>query len=136
VEPYLHDVGDPQLSALAVQVLCSSWRLAGEYRDELVCFLDGVDWDAEGYVRLQTISSVGEYLRGASDIELLRLIYSIFSNDGERPLMRGAAYRALCRSEKMEWKDIVPAPMEVDSSTEIDREILERVERKLRRRAH
>src|SRR5258708_8220339 len=38
VEPYLHDVGDPQLSALAVQVLCWSWGLAREYRSELVCF--------------------------------------------------------------------------------------------------
>jgi hypothetical protein len=136
VEPYLRDVGDPQLSALAVQVLCWSWGLASEYRSELVCFLDGVDWDAEGYVRLQTISTVGEYLRENSDIELLQMIYSIFSNDKERPLMRGAASNALCRSEKIEWKDIVPAPMEVDSSTQIDRGILERVERKLRRRIH
>jgi hypothetical protein len=136
VEPYLHDVGDPQLSALAVQVLCWSWGLAGEYRSELVCFLHGVDWDAEGYVRVQTISTVGEYLRENSDVELLQIIHGIFANDAERPLIRGTAYRALCRSEKIEWKDIVPAPSEVDSSTEIDRGILERVERKLGRRFH
>ncbi len=136
VEPYLDDVGDPQLSALAVQVLCWSWGLASEYRSELVCFLHGVDWDAEGYVRLQTISTVGEYLRENPDIELLQMIYSIFSNNRERPLIRGAAYTALCRSEKIEWKDIVPAPGQIDSSTEISREILERVERKLGRRFH
>jgi hypothetical protein len=64
VEPFLRDVGDPQLSALAVQVLCWSWGLASQYRSELVCFSNGVDSDAEGYVRLQTISTVGEYLRG------------------------------------------------------------------------
>jgi hypothetical protein len=136
IEPYLRDVGDPQLSALAVQVLCWSWGLASEYRSELVCFLHGVDWDAEGYVRLQTISAVGEYLRENSDVEFLREIYSIFSDERERPLIRGSAYRALCRSEKIEWKDIVPAPREIDSSTEIDREILERVERKLQHRTN
>jgi hypothetical protein len=64
------------------------------------------------------------------------MIYGIFSNDSERPLIRGTAYRALCRSENIEWKDIVPAPSVVDSSTEIDRGILERVERRLGRRFH
>jgi hypothetical protein len=136
VEPYLHDVGNPQLSALAVQVLCWSWDLAGEYRSELVCFLDGVDWDTEGYVRLQTISTVGEYLRKNSDIELLQMIYSIFSNEMERSLIRSSAYCALCRSEKIEWKDIPPASRVIDFATEINHEILERVERKLRRRTH
>src|SRR5258708_4862851 len=136
VEPYLRDVGDPQLSALAVQVLCWSWSLARDYRAELVNFLHGVDWDADGYVRLQTISTVGEYLRENSDIELLQIIYSIFSNDEERPLLRSVAYRALCRAERMEWRDIVPASRLVDFSTEIDREVLERVKKKLQRRAH
>jgi hypothetical protein len=136
MEPYLRDVGDSQLSALAVQVLCWSWGLAGEYRSELVSFLDGVGWDTDGYVRLQAISTVGEYLRETADIELLQMIYSIFSNEGERPLVRSAAYFALCRSEKTEWKDIPPASRLVDFATEINREILKRVERKLGGRTH
>jgi hypothetical protein len=135
VEPYLRDVGDAQLSALAVQVLCSSWDLARDYREELLSFLRGVDWDDEGYVKLQTISSVGEYLRKNSDDELLRMIYDIFSDARERPLIRAAAYNALCRSEGMEWKDIVPTPRVLDSSTEINREVLDRVEKKLRTKA-
>lgn len=134
VEPYLRDVGDAQLSAFAVQALCSSWGLARDYREELLSFLRGVDWDDEGYVKLQTISSVGEYLRENSDDELLRLIYDIFSDEREDPIMRAAAYEALCRSEGMEWKDIVPAPRVVDSSTEVNREVLGRVEKKLGRR--
>lgn len=136
IEPYLHDVGNPQLSALAVQVLCWSWDLASEYRGELVSFLHGVDWDAEGYVRLQTISTVGEYLRENSDIELLQIIYNIFSNDEERPVIRSAAYFALCRSEKVEWKDIPPASRVVDFSREINSGVLEGVRRKLLRRTH
>jgi hypothetical protein len=131
VEPYLHDVGNPQLSALAVKVLCWSWGLARDYRGELLSFLRGVDWDVEDYVRLEAISAVGEYLRENSDNELLQIVYNTFSDQRERPLIRGAAYRSLCRSERLEWKDIVPAPKKVDSSTEVDRSVLERVEQKL-----
>lgn len=136
VEPYLQDVGNPQLSALAVKVLCWSWGLAREYREHLLCFLGGVGWDSADYVRLEAISTVGEYLREGSDIGLLQVIYDIFSDERERPLVRAAAYRALCRSEKIEWRDIVPAPRVVDSSTEIDLVVLERVERKLGRHTH
>jgi hypothetical protein len=136
VEPYLHNVGNPQLSALAVKVLCWSWGLVREYREHLLCFLRGVDWDGEDYVRLEAISTVGEYLREESDKELLQVIYNIFSDQRERPLIRAAAYRALCRSEKIEWRDIVPVPRLVDSSTEIDQGVVERVERKLGRRTH
>jgi hypothetical protein len=110
--------------------------LASDYRSELIGFMRGVDWDAEGYVRLQTISTVGEYLRENSDIELLQMIYSIFSNDGERPLIRDAAYSALCRSEKMEWREMLPVPTMIGRCTEKGREVLERVRKKLRRRTH
>jgi hypothetical protein len=136
VEPYLHDVGDPQLSALAVQVLCGTWELAAEYRSELVGFLNGVDWDEDGYTRLQTVSTVGEHLRKNSDVELLRMIYDIFSNSGEGAVIRSAAHSALCRSEGVEWRDIPPASRVTDFSTEINRTVLEGVERKLRRRTH
>jgi len=134
IEPYLKDVGDTQLSALAVQVL-DWWDLAGDYRKELLSFLRGVEWDDEGYVKLQAISSVGEYLRQNPDHELLRIIYDIFSDESERPLVRSAAYIALCRSEKMEWKDMMPLPRVVDSSTEINREVVDRVRMKLGRRS-
>jgi hypothetical protein len=132
VEPYLHDVGNSQLTALAVKVLCWSWGLAREYREELLCFLKGVDWDVDDYVKLQAISTVGEDLRENSDDELLQIVYDIFSDDGERPVIRSSAYIALCRSEKIEWKDILPAPRVVDSTTEVNRQVLERVERRLR----
>jgi hypothetical protein len=136
VEPYLNNVGDPQLSALAVQVLCWHWGLAGEYRDKLLRFLKGVEWDVDGYVRLQTISSVGEHLRVNSDVELLQMIFRIFSEDSERPLIRSAAYFSLCRSDGKEWRDIPPASRVVDFLTEIDQEVLKRVARKLGRHLH
>lgn len=41
VEPFLNDVGNPQLSALALATLCTTWGLAGDYRRELVAFLRG-----------------------------------------------------------------------------------------------
>lgn len=87
LEPYLGDVGDAQLSAFAVQAL-SWWGLVRDYREQLLSFLRGVDWDDEGYVKLQTISSIGEYLRENADDELLRMIYGIFSDERERPIMR------------------------------------------------
>ena len=60
----------------------------------------------------------------------------LFERRRERSLIRGAAYSALCRSEKMEWRDMLPAPRVFDSSTEIDREVLKRVKQKLRRHTH
>jgi hypothetical protein len=134
VEPFLLNVGNPQLSALALKVLCWSWGLAREYRETLLDFLKGVDWDDEDYVRLAAISAAGEYLRKTSDNELLQVIYDTFSDQRERPLIRASAYCALCRSEKLEWKEILPAPRIIDSSKEIDMEVLERVEQKLGRR--
>jgi len=131
VEPYLHDVGNSQISALALKVLCRWWGLTREYKGELVRFLNGVDWDVDGYVRLQAIGLVGEYLQENSDKELLQIIYNIFSNNGERLLIRSAAYFALCRSEKIVSRDLRPSSLLVDFSKEINREVLERVERKL-----
>jgi hypothetical protein len=106
--------------------------LVSEYREELLAFLQSVDWDAEDYVKLQALSIAGEYLRGHQDREILKIVYDIYGNPEERGLIRAAAYIALCRSAGAEWRDIVPAPGFVDSSTEVDREILRRVEQKLK----
>jgi hypothetical protein len=94
-------------------------------------FLNGVDWDSEGYVKLQAISITGEHLRKNNDIEILKTVYSIFSNETERPLMRNAAYFALCRSEGVEWRDMPPASRILDFSREADQVIVASVQRKL-----
>jgi hypothetical protein len=131
MERYLHDVGDPQISALALMALCSWWELIDAYRGELISFLNGVDWDAGDYVKLQAIGIAGEYLRKNEDSEILRIIYSAFSNETERLLIRSAAYHALCRSDGVEWRDMLPASRVVDFSREINPAIISRVEKKL-----
>ena len=132
MERYLHDVGDPQISVLALIALCSWWGPADAYRSELIQFLNGVDWDAGDYVKLQSIAICGEYLRKNASSEILKVIYGIFSNETERSLIRSAAYRAICRSEGVEWRDMPPASRVFDFSKEINHAMLFRVEKKLR----
>ena len=63
VAEYLYCPGDPMLSALALKVLCQWWHKTMDYRDELIVFLRGVDWDVGEYVRLEALSVAGEFLR-------------------------------------------------------------------------
>jgi hypothetical protein len=132
MEPYLHNVHDSQLSALALKALCNWWDLFGEYRSDVIAFLNGVSLDSEDYVKLQAISIAGEHLRKSDDKELLKIIYQIFSNEMGRPLVRSAAYFALCRSEGLEWRDIPPASRILDFTKEVDHGVVADVERKLR----
>jgi hypothetical protein len=131
MEQYLHYEKDSQLSALVLNALCNWWGLIDEYRGELISFLRGAEWDADDYVKLQAISLAGEYLRNHRDRELLQIIYDIFADKDERPLLRSEAYCALCRSERLEWANIPPASKLVDFTTEVDSAVIERVQRKL-----
>jgi hypothetical protein len=136
MERYLHCRSDPQLSALVLTALCRWWGLVEEYRNELIAFMNGVDWDSEGYTRIQAILIAGEFLRKKQDGEMLRIIYGTFSNEKERPLIRSAAYFALCRSDGQEWRDIPPASRILDFSREVDCDLIDRVEIKLRAKSN
>ena len=132
MERYLLYPRNPIISALALKALCLWWRLAADYRTQLIEFMHGVDWDLDGYLRLQIISITGEYLRGNKDPELLRIVLDIFSDPAEITLIRGAAYRSMLRSEGVEWRDMPSAARELDLSEDVDEGIVARVRKKIR----
>jgi hypothetical protein len=136
MENYLRCQTDPQVAALALKVLFNWWGLGLDYRDDLISFLRGVEWDIGDWVRLQAISSAGELLRSHSDTEVLQLLYDIFSNPLERKELRGPAYFALCRSEGAEWKDIPPASRILEFSRDVDASIVARVKNRLSKKLH
>jgi hypothetical protein len=131
MERYLRYPLDPMISALALKSLCRWWGLFSDYRAEVLCFLGGVEWDADGDIKLEAIGLAGEYLRHNSDREILKAVYDIYCDQQQRNVLRSAAYFALCRSEGLEWKDLPPASRPVDFAR-VDKPLLARVEQKIR----
>jgi len=132
VEKFLHCPDDPQRSALVLKILCRWWGLFDQYRNDVMAFLRGVDWDDWGYVRLQALSLAGEHLREHQDNEMLRIVYQTYADRSHRPLLRSAAYSALCRSEGLAWADLPSAAQVIDLSKEVDPSVISRIEEKLR----
>jgi len=132
MEEYLRYSKDPPIAALALKVLFRWWGLADNYRNEVISSLQGFDWDPDEYVKLQAISLAGEYLRNHQNREMLEIIYRIFADNAERPLMRSAAYCALCRAHGAEWRDLPPASRVMDLATEVNHQLVARIEQYLR----
>lgn len=100
VEGYLDFPDDPMLSRLAIEILCGWWGTPEPYRDHVLRFVAGVDWDVAdgGYVRQVATSAAGEYLRTREDPRLMRALIDLLA-DGEAPLLdRAVAYEAIQRA--------------------------------------
>lgn len=98
IASFLNSPQNPMLARLALQALCGWLGLAAKYRNALLEFISWVPWDVSDDVRLMAISQSGEYLRDATDRELLNALYSVARDDAELPLIREQAVRALARA--------------------------------------
>lgn len=114
VERYL-EMKDPLTVSLALEILCLQWLTTEDYLERALDFALGVSWDVDDDVRGMSLRVLGEYLRsnwngvvpsGCSDkqIKVLGLVLSVFDDDGLDPLVRQAAYNALCRAGGKEWE--------------------------------
>jgi hypothetical protein len=115
IEPFLHYPDDPLVSEIALKSLCTYWGLSEQYVDELKMFIKGVEWDDFDDVRMAAISISGEYLRSASNAELLHTLIDVFENletstllkSAENPeLIRSCAYSAIARAMGREYDQI------------------------------
>jgi hypothetical protein len=128
VERYLHSPNDPMLARLAVQILCSYWGLAVEYRDALERFVRKVTWDDEEDVRLMAISCMGYYLAQHQDRHWLTLLLTIFRNADEDQIIREAAYCSLAIAIGKSPLELPPASRHFDLEHDIDPTVLTVVE--------
>lgn len=128
VERYLQASDDPMLARLAVQVLCRYWGLAFEYREVLEKFIRKVDWDEDDDVRLMAIDCAGSLLADRPDRDLLRLLLKIFRDEGERQIVREAAYSALALAAGKKPHEIPMSSRHFDLDRDIDRSVLSSVE--------
>lgn len=98
VERYLFSPRDPMLARIALSVLCDNWAMGARYRNEIVAFMEGVEWDSDEEVRTVAISTAGEYLRGNKDSEIGQRLVRLVNDPGEPVSTREWAMRALGRA--------------------------------------
>lgn len=90
VEPLLHS-SDPQLRAVALEVIAGHWRMSG-YWDTIVTRLTE---DPDIDCRFRAASLIGALKRNTGDSATLHLLAQVVSNTAEHHLVRKAAYGAM-----------------------------------------
>ncbi|MFI2511304.1 hypothetical protein [Streptomyces sp. NPDC018972] len=77
VAKYLIHPEDPEVSALAVQVLTGHWRVGAKYRKQILELLGSPDRDMSDDAFMAAISGAGEILHDRFDVELLRTLLKL-----------------------------------------------------------
>ncbi|MFF1446247.1 hypothetical protein [Streptomyces sp. NPDC058295] len=101
VASYLIYPEDPEVSALAVQVLTGHWRVGAAYREQILELLGSPEWDGSDDAFMAAVSGAGEILHDGFDAELLRVLLQLAEEGrGEYndDLMQGFAVEALARA--------------------------------------
>lgn len=131
VERYLQPSDDPMLARLAIQILCSYWGLAAQYREILERFIRKVPWDNDDDARLMAISCAGYLLAEEEDQTLLSLLFAIFHDESELQIIREAAYHALGIAAGKKPNELPPASRHFDLRQDIDHRIIDRITERL-----
>lgn len=141
-ERYL-DCGDPFTVAFVLETLCLDWEQTETYFEYVLRYAVGVSWDEEEDVKLSAIKILGEYLRkvfkdwmsrdipidgilarlGKSDLDVVGLLASTFSDSMAEHWTRQGAYCAMCRAAGKEWSDLPSECMMLNldcNSTDVD----------------
>ncbi len=92
VEPLLHS-SDPQLRAVALEVIAGHWGMPG-YWDTIVRRLTE---DPDIDCRFRAATLIGSLKRDTDDQDALHLLAQVVSNTSEHHLVRAAAYGAMLR---------------------------------------
>lgn len=89
---------DPMVARLALQTLCTFWGLTDRYRDTVVRFLEGVEWDYLGDVRQVAISAAGGFLAENQDCGFLDQLLRLSDSANEEEVERRIAVEAIARA--------------------------------------
>ncbi|WP_406353191.1 hypothetical protein OHB56_12230 [Streptomyces sp. NBC_01635] len=77
IATYLIHPEDPEVSALAVQVLTGHWRVGMKYREQILELLGSPEWDTSDDAFMAAVSGAGEILHDGFDAELLRALLKL-----------------------------------------------------------
>ncbi|MFI5800056.1 hypothetical protein [Streptomyces sp. NPDC051677] len=77
VAEYLVHPEDPEVAALAVQVLTGHWRVGAKYRKHILELLGSPEWDLSDDAFMAAVSGAGEILHDGFDAELLRTLLKL-----------------------------------------------------------
>lgn len=124
VDGYLQFHDDPMLARLALQVLCRYWGLAGEYLEEIICFVRKVDWDEDDDIRLMAIDCAGSLLVEQRSSRLLSLLLQIFRDHSERQIVREAAYCSLALATGKRLDELPTASRHFDLEHDVDASVI------------
>lgn len=92
VEPLLQS-SDPQLRAVALEVIAGHWRMQGYW--DIICQRLTGDPDIDN--RLRAAGLIGSLKRDTGDQEALHLLAQVVDKTSEHRLVRAAAYGAMLR---------------------------------------
>lgn len=92
---------DPEVSALAVQVLTGHWRVGSKYREQILELQGSPEWDEDDDAFIAAVSGAGEILHDGFDADLLRALLKL-AEEGRGQyndeLMQGFAVEAIARA--------------------------------------
>lgn len=92
---------DPEVSALAVQVLTGHWRVGSKYGEQILELLGSPEWDEDDDAFIAAVSGAGEILHDGFDADLLRALLKLAEEGrGEYndELMQGFAVEPIARA--------------------------------------
>ncbi|MER6617848.1 hypothetical protein [Streptomyces xantholiticus] len=101
VAGYLIHAEDPEVSALAVQVLTAHWRVGAKYQAQILELLGSPEWDLDDDAFMAAVSGAGEILHGTFDTELLRTLLKLAEEgrgEYDDDLMKRLAVEAIARA--------------------------------------
>ncbi|MGW0992081.1 hypothetical protein ACWD5V_01950 [Streptomyces sp. NPDC002523] len=100
IAKYLIHPEDPEVSALAVQVLTVHWRVGAKYREQILELLGSPEWDADDDAFIAAVSGAGAILHDGFDVELLRALLKLAEEgrgEYDDDLMQRLAVEAIAR---------------------------------------
>ncbi|WP_416980829.1 hypothetical protein [Streptomyces sp. T028] len=101
VAGYLIHPEEPEVSALAVQVLTAHWRVGAKYREEILELLGSPEWDEDDDAFIAAVSGAGEILHDGFDADLLRALLKLAEEgrgEYDDELMQRFAVEAIARA--------------------------------------
>lgn len=117
IEKYLYYPSDPQVSQIALKILCIYWKETANYIEQIVSFIKGQPWDTVDEVRLMAFHVLGRYLQNEKTPKLLKLLIDFvvdptsiegyFENrDYARSFLQACAYVGLGTALDIPMNDI------------------------------
>jgi hypothetical protein len=116
-----------------VWILCRWWDLTADYKEHLLRFLRGVEWDDLGEASRAASGVAGDYLREHTDPDLLEAVLDVYrSRDREvRRSVRQGAFYALVEAVGDDLREYLPLYEDIELDPPPDPTVITRALKRL-----